>query len=77
MDLKEARRLTGLTQTRLAELAGLQQTTIYDLEAGRNRRPSHEAVTRIVRALQRSGLAGISAEELFPVPDDERTEASA
>lgn len=69
MDLKQARTLTGLTQQQLAKLAGLEQSAISDIEIGRNRRPSHEAVTRIVRAFQRSGLPGIAAEDLFPVPD--------
>lgn len=69
MDLKEARRLTGLSQQRLAELAGVDDSTVFDLEAGRNRRPAYETVVKIVRALQRNGLPGITSDELFPVPE--------
>ena len=71
MTLKDARRLTGLSQQKLATLAGVDDTTIYDLEAGRNRRPAYETVVLIVRALQRNGLPGITTDELFPVPDAE------
>lgn len=70
MTLKDARRLAGLTQAQLAAAAGLRLTTISDLELGRNRRPAHEIVVKVVRALQRNGLAGVTTDDLFPVPDD-------
>jgi transcriptional regulator with XRE-family HTH domain len=70
MTLREARDIAGLTRDRLAELSGTTATTIYDIETGRNARPSHETVVRIVRALQRTGLAGVTAEQLFPVQDE-------
>lgn len=66
--LHEARKIAGLSRNRLAELAGTTTTTIYDIERGRNQRPSYKTVTQIVRALQNAGLRGITAEELFPVP---------
>lgn len=69
MTLKEAREIAGLTQTELAVEAGCTQTTIYDLENDRNRRPAFATVVRIVRAFHRRGLRGITAEELFPVPE--------
>lgn len=68
MTLLEARKIAGLTRQALAEKAGTTTTTIYDIEAGRNQRPSHETVVRIVRALNQHGLAGLTAEDLFPVP---------
>ena len=34
------------------------------------RRPSHDTVTRIVRAFRRRGLSGITAEQLFPVDEE-------
>lgn len=71
MTLEEARQLAGLSRAALAELAGTTGTTIYDIETGRNRRPSFDVVTRIVRALHRSGLRGITAEQLFPVDEHE------
>lgn len=70
MDLREARRLTKLSQLQLDELAGIPKGTVADLEQGRNKRPAFETVVRIVRAIRRRGLSGIEAEELFPVPDD-------
>lgn len=70
MTLREAREIAGLSRNRLAELAGTTTTTIYDLETGRNANPSHETVIRVVRALQRAGLAGLSADQLFPIADE-------
>lgn len=67
MTLFEARRIAGLSRQKLAALAGTTTTTIYDIEAGRNQRPSHETVVRIVRALNQHGLAGLTSEDLFPV----------
>ena len=61
--LKTARQLKGITQTELAELAGVDQTTISDLEIGRNLNPSWETVARIALAL------GVEPFELFPLPD--------
>lgn len=67
MTLIEARKIAGLTRQGLADKAGTTTTTIYDIEAGRNLRPSHETVVRIVRALNHQGLAGLTADDLFPV----------
>lgn len=69
MTLRDARTLAGMTQEKLASLAGTTATTIYDIESGRNARPSHETVVRIVRALQRAGLVGITWDQLFPVDE--------
>lgn len=75
MTLREARELTGLTQRALAELAGVKHSALADVEAGRVRRPSHDFVVRIMRALHRRGLEGIASEQLFPVSDDAAAEA--
>lgn len=72
MTLKEARDLAGLTQRQLAELSGLKVTSISDVEIGRIQRPSHEFVVRVIRALQQHGLKGITAEQIFPVPESSR-----
>lgn len=61
MTLKDARLSAGLTQTQLADRVGVSQTTVYDLEVGRNQSPSYETVIRLAAAL------GVSPEELFPV----------
>ncbi len=70
MTLREARDLAGLTRDALAKAADTTTTTIYDLETGRNARPSHETVVRVVRALQRAGLAGLTSDQLFPVSEE-------
>jgi len=76
MTLREARDLAGLTRDRLAKAAGTTTTTIYDIETGRSVHPSHHLVVRIVRALQRAGLAGLTIEQVFPVADDDQAAAS-
>lgn len=67
LGLRAARELAGLTQSELARRAGLKTSAIFDLENGRVKRPSHEAVVLIVRALKAAGLAGITDDQLFPV----------
>lgn len=62
MNLRTARRIKDITQARLAELSGVDQTTISDIERGRNINPSWATVSRIAKAL------GVEPEELFPVP---------
>lgn len=73
MTLKEARRLTKLTQNMLEEAAALGTTAVSDIEIGRVGNPSHETVFRIIRALQRSGLPGITSQDIdeFRVEDEE------
>lgn len=61
MNLRTARRLKDITQAQLAEMAGVDQTTISDIERGRNKNPSWETVCRIAKAL------GVEPMELFPV----------
>jgi transcriptional regulator with XRE-family HTH domain len=71
ISLKHARERADLSQRELERRAGLTKGVVNQIESGRNKRPAHEVVTKLVRALQRSGLAGITAEEVFPVQDDE------
>jgi predicted transcriptional regulator len=66
--LQKARTLVGISQIRLDDLAGLTRGTTADLERGKNQRPAHETVTKIIRALRGCGLSGLTAEDLFPVP---------
>lgn len=70
MNLLQARTLLGISQNDLDREAGLTKGTTSDLETGRTESPSHRTVVKIVRALQRRGLAGATAEAIFPVPDD-------
>lgn len=69
LTLRSARELCGLTQSELARRAGLNTSAVFDLERGRSRRPSHETVVKIIRALQSAGMAGVTAEQLFPVSE--------
>jgi transcriptional regulator with XRE-family HTH domain len=71
MTLCQARELAGITQSELDRLAGLRKGTTQQIEAGRNKRPAYETVVRITRGLRRAGLAGISAEKIFPIPDEQ------
>jgi len=69
MNLRTARRLKDITQAQLADLAGVDQTTISDIERGKNRNPSWETVQRISRAL------GVEPQEIFPISADGRSAA--
>jgi predicted transcriptional regulator len=75
--LKEARELLDITQVQLDQRAGVREGTTWDIESGRNKRPAYETVTRLVRAIQRAGLKGVTAEALFPIPDDVTDESEA
>lgn len=80
MTLKEARRYAGLSQGQLARLAGFSTVaSISDIEIGRNRRPAHDTVTRIMRGLHRAGLAGLTIEDIdeFVVPEPQTPEPPA
>lgn len=68
LTLKEARGLAGLSQLGLDDAASVPRGTTFDLESGRNRRPAYDTVVKLVRALQRAGLSGLAAEQVFPVP---------
>ncbi len=68
--LRTLRGRRGMSQRQLATLAGLNITTIVDLEAGRTRRPQVATVGKLADAL------GVPIEVLLDV-FDERVEASA
>lgn len=63
MTLREARTAKQLTQEQLADLVGVDQATISDLELGRNRNPSWNTVARIAKSL------GVEPHDLFPIAD--------
>lgn len=67
MTLSDARGLIGWTQTQLAREAGTSVSTINDLENDNNKNPGYQLVMRVVKALQRGGLPGVTAEDIFPV----------
>jgi transcriptional regulator with XRE-family HTH domain len=61
MNLKKIRTKRNLTQERLSELSGVDQSTICAIETARMKRPSWEIVAKLARALD------TKPEELFPV----------
>lgn len=63
MNLRTARRLKDITQVELAKAAGVHQTTISDIERGRNRNPSLDLTRRIADAL------GVTVDEIFPATE--------
>lgn len=69
MKLKQARKRKRLTQTELAEISGVDQSTICAIETRRLKRPSWEIVARLARALE------IAPDELFPVRSNGRDAA--
>lgn len=73
LTLRDARALVKATQQQVADLAACNKQDISDLERHENQKPSHELVTRITRALQQLGLAGLSADQIeeFHVPATE------
>lgn len=81
MSLADARRLLGWSIRRLAAEAGEKPSNISDLEpvsgrAPRNANPSHQLVTKVIAALQRGGLVGLTAADVFPVEIGEAPESS-
>lgn len=52
MTLREARERRGFTQVELADLAGVDQTTISRIEAGIRSNPSNATVARLEEALR-------------------------
>lgn len=77
LTLLDARGLLGWSQARLADEAGLRTTAISDIETGRTKNPGYTSVMKIVAALQRGGLQGAKAEDIFPVvAEDSERQAS-
>ena len=62
--LLDTRKAMGFTQEELAEMSGVTQATISDIERGRVKMPSLETATRLSRTL------GGPIESLFPVGDE-------
>lgn len=77
LSLNDARGLLEWSQSRLAEEAGLKPTAISDIETGRTKNPGYTSVMLIVAALQRGGLRGLVAEDIFPVPTNDHAEVKA
>lgn len=63
----------GATQQRLADAADLNSNVVADIEQGRNQRPAHEVVVKVVRGLRRLGVPGATADliEEFHVPEQQ------
>jgi putative transcriptional regulator len=63
MNLRTARRLKDITQVELAKLAGVDQTTISDIERGKSKNPSLETARKIADAL------GVTVDDIFPATE--------
>ena len=59
--IRHYRKLAGLTQVQLAELAGVDQTTISGLECDPDRMPQLDIAVKIAGAL------GVAIDVVFPV----------
>lgn len=66
MTLKQAREAVGWTQVKLAEASGVVQQQVSRYENGTIANPSLREARKILRALQRKGLKGLTYESLFP-----------
>jgi len=60
--LKEIRTAKGLTQEQVAEDAGIDQSTISELERGVNPNPTLQTILSLARALK------VDPAELLPAP---------
>lgn len=71
MTLKQARELVGLSQAQLAEQSGVQKSSIADIETHRvaPENVAHGTIVRLVRALQRAGIPGLTTDQIFPVAE--------
>ena len=56
--IKELRRKKGLTQAKLAEIAGIRQGVLSYIESGRTKHPRIDTMTAIAKAL------GVTVDEL-------------
>lgn len=69
MDLKTAREAVGWTQQKLEAESGVVQQQISRLERGEIGRVSLHDTRRILRALHRAGLKGLTLDDVFPATD--------
>lgn len=70
MTLKDARKALGWTQETLAAESSVVQQRISKLERGEIGRVSLDDTRKILRALHRAGLRGITADDLFPMAEE-------
>lgn len=75
LSLVDARGLVGWSQNQLADESGVKSTLISAVETGRTINPGYQSVMRIVIALQRGGLRGLKAEDIFAVPESDEVRA--
>lgn len=61
--LQQARANADWTRRDLSQRSGVHQSTIADIEEGRNRAPSYEKVVLLARAL------GVQPDVLYPIPE--------
>lgn len=71
LTLEQALELVELNQSELARRSGVSKHVISKLVMGsvQAENATHGTIVRLVRALQRAGLPGVTADDVFPVPD--------
>lgn len=67
MTLKDARAALGWSQQKLEAESGVSQQQISRYETGEIERVGLDQAQRIVKALHRAGLKGLTLDDLFPV----------
>jgi predicted transcriptional regulator len=77
LTLKQTRELVQASQQRLADAADLNVNVVADIEQGRNKRPAHEVVVKVVRGLRALGVTGITSDVIaeFHVPEAPEAQA--
>jgi transcriptional regulator with XRE-family HTH domain len=77
LTLRQTRELVNASQKQLADAAGLDVNIVTRIEQGRAERLAHESVVRIVRALRRLGIPGVTDDQIveFHVPEERTAEA--
>lgn len=72
MNLKDARKAANWTQAQLSTASRVPQQKISLYENGRIGRMSLQNARKILKALHRAGLKGLTYDDLFPAAAEER-----
>jgi len=70
LTLKQLRDEAELTQAQLAELAGVRQATVSDLETGKSRRIELDLIDSLCKPLGKALGRSIAPDELFKLERD-------
>lgn len=76
MNLRAAREALGWTQQKLEAESGVVQQQISRLEKGEIGRVSLDDARKLLKALHRAGLKGLTSDDLFPESESLKERAS-